>query len=156
MKDYEGTLVFVSHDRWFVGQLANRILEINPEGILDYKGTYEEYVHFCGDDHLDVDRVVLKAKKTKKLKKNITKTSSQKNVKEKDTDKKEKELWNQIDAIESRIREIDQIFAEPDYYERTDPQETTNLSKERTELDKKLEGLTFTWENMEKRKKIPG
>jgi ABC-type multidrug transport system ATPase subunit len=156
LKDYEGTLVFVSHDRWFVGQLANRILEINPEGILDYKGTYEEYVHFCGDDHLDVDRVVLKAKKTKKLKKNITKTSSQKNVKEKDTDKKEKELWNQIDAIESRIREIDQIFAEPDYYERTDPQETTNLSKERTELDKKLEGLTFTWENMEKRKKIPG
>jgi hypothetical protein len=113
-------------------------------------------VHFCGDDHLDVDRVVLKAKQTKKLKKNITKTSSQKNVKEKDADKKEKELWNQIDAIESRIREIDQIFAEPDYYERIDPQETTNLSKERTELDKKLEGLTFTWENMEKRKKIPG
>ncbi len=59
---YEGTLVFVSHDRWFVSRLANRIVEITPEGVREYRGSYDEYVHFCGDDHLDVDRVVLKAK----------------------------------------------------------------------------------------------
>jgi ATPase subunit of ABC transporter with duplicated ATPase domains len=63
---YDGTLVLVSHDRWFVAQLATRVVEISADGIRDYPGTYEEYVHACGDDHLDVDSVVLKAGRTEK------------------------------------------------------------------------------------------
>jgi ATPase subunit of ABC transporter with duplicated ATPase domains len=63
LQSYEGTLILVSHDRWFVGQLATRVVEISPAGIRDYLGTYEEYVHACGDDHLDADTVVLKAKR---------------------------------------------------------------------------------------------
>jgi ABC-type multidrug transport system ATPase subunit len=69
LKKYEGTLILVSHDRWFVSQLATRIVEIKPTEILDYQGPYEEYVHFCGDDHLDADRVVLKARKEANKKK---------------------------------------------------------------------------------------
>jgi ATPase subunit of ABC transporter with duplicated ATPase domains len=63
LQSYEGTLILVSHDRWFVSQLATRILEIKPDGIRDYRGSYEEYVHACGDDHLDADMVVLKARR---------------------------------------------------------------------------------------------
>ena len=135
-------------------QLANRILEIKPEDILDYKGTYEEYVHFCGDDHLDVDRVVLKAKQTKKLKKKITKTSNRKNVKHggSEQEKEEKELWIQVDAIESRINEIDEIFAKPEYYEAVDQEKTATLSKERTELERELSDLTATLERIEKQR----
>ena len=68
LKNYAGTLLIVSHDRWFISQLATRIVEIKPEEILDFRGTYEEYVHFCGDDHLDADQVVLKARQAKKKK----------------------------------------------------------------------------------------
>jgi len=63
LQNYEGTLILVSHDRWFVSQLATRVVEISRNGIRDYHGTYEEYVHACGDDHLDADTVVLKARK---------------------------------------------------------------------------------------------
>ena len=66
LQTYEGTLILVSHDRWFVGQLATRIVEVSPDGIRDYLGTYEEYVHACGDDHLDADTVVLKARREEK------------------------------------------------------------------------------------------
>jgi len=66
LREYEGTLILVSHDRWFVGQLATRVVEISPAGIRDYLGTYEEYVHACGDDHLDADTVILKAKREEK------------------------------------------------------------------------------------------
>ncbi|CAM3362569.1 ABC-F family ATPase [Shewanella pealeana] len=41
---YEGTLVFVSHDRAFVSSLANRIIEITPNGVNDFKGTYDEFL----------------------------------------------------------------------------------------------------------------
>src|SRR5690606_18803671 len=54
-----------SHDRWFVSQLATRVVEITKDGIRDFPGTYEEYVHACGDDHLDADAVVLRAKREK-------------------------------------------------------------------------------------------
>ena len=66
LQGYEGTLILVSHDRWFVGQLATRVIEISRDGIRDYRGTYEEYVHDCGDDHLDADTVVLKERKAKR------------------------------------------------------------------------------------------
>ncbi|MBO2636631.1 ABC-F family ATPase [Shewanella algae] len=41
---YEGTLLFVSHDRAFVSSLANRIIEISTDGVSDFKGTYEEFL----------------------------------------------------------------------------------------------------------------
>ncbi|MDE2586119.1 MAG: ATP-binding cassette domain-containing protein, partial [Betaproteobacteria bacterium] len=44
LEKFKGTLVFVSHDREFVGSLATRIIEIKPSGIVDYKGTYDEYL----------------------------------------------------------------------------------------------------------------
>ena len=40
LKSYPGTLIFVSHDRWFVGELATRIVEIRSDEIQDYEGTY--------------------------------------------------------------------------------------------------------------------
>jgi len=45
---YKGTLIFVSHDRQFVSSLATRILEIAPEGVEFYMGTYDEYLHSKG------------------------------------------------------------------------------------------------------------
>ncbi len=51
---YEGTLIFVSHDRWFVSRLANRIIEIKGEGLSDFPGGYDDYLARQGDDHLSV------------------------------------------------------------------------------------------------------
>jgi ATPase subunit of ABC transporter with duplicated ATPase domains len=45
---YAGTLIFVSHDREFVSSLANRILEIKEDGIVDFRGNYEEYLQSQG------------------------------------------------------------------------------------------------------------
>lgn len=70
LRKYEGTIIFVSHDRWFVSKLANRIMELTLEGPVSFKGTYEEYLAHCGDDHLDVNTVVQRDKKNKKKDKN--------------------------------------------------------------------------------------
>ncbi|NOY66375.1 MAG: ABC-F family ATPase [Gammaproteobacteria bacterium] len=44
LENYPGTLVFVSHDREFVSSLATRIIEMKPDGVVNYSGTYEEYL----------------------------------------------------------------------------------------------------------------
>jgi len=59
---YDGTTIFVSHDRWFVGRVATRVVEIRPDAIIDYPGSYDEYLAQCGDDHLDVEAVLRKSK----------------------------------------------------------------------------------------------
>jgi len=44
LDNYPGTLIFVSHDREFVSSLATRIIELTPAGIVDFHGSYEDYL----------------------------------------------------------------------------------------------------------------
>jgi len=44
LEHYEGTLIFVSHDREFVSSLATRVIEIKDGGLIDFGGTYDEYL----------------------------------------------------------------------------------------------------------------
>ncbi len=48
LEKYPGTLVFVSHDREFVSSLATRIIELTPEGVVDFNDTYESYLQGQG------------------------------------------------------------------------------------------------------------
>jgi len=50
LADFEGTMLFVSHDRHFLGHLSNRVLELTPEGVHQYGGGYTEYVTRTGHE----------------------------------------------------------------------------------------------------------
>ena len=53
LKKYDGTIIFVSHDRWFVSQVATRVFEIRPDGVEDFVGSYEDYLYYTErQDHL--------------------------------------------------------------------------------------------------------
>jgi len=68
IQGYDGTVLLVSHDRWFVSLLATRIVEITATGINDFGGSYDDYVASCGDDHLDTESVTLRARREKRKK----------------------------------------------------------------------------------------
>ncbi|EIC20689.1 hypothetical protein [Thiorhodovibrio frisius] len=44
LEGYPGTLILVSHDREFVSSLATRIIELTPQGVINFSGNYEEYL----------------------------------------------------------------------------------------------------------------
>ncbi|MET4693508.1 ABC-F family ATPase [Endozoicomonas lisbonensis] len=48
LENYPGTLMFVSHDRQFVSSLATRIIEITDKGVIDFHGTYDDYLRSQG------------------------------------------------------------------------------------------------------------
>jgi ATPase subunit of ABC transporter with duplicated ATPase domains len=163
LREYEGTLVLVSHDRWFVRELATRVVEIRPDDILDYQGTYEEYVHACGDDHLDADTVVLEARRKKRAAKRTEAGNAERRSgrstrsPERDREKRRTrlvgrrdELTSRIERLEERLSEIDQLFCDPDYYERTPQQEVTELDRERGGLQEELDRLVERWEDVER------
>ncbi|MDH3527194.1 MAG: ABC-F family ATPase [Gammaproteobacteria bacterium] len=48
LENYPGTLIFVSHDREFVASLATRIIELTPNGVVNFSGSYDDYLHSQG------------------------------------------------------------------------------------------------------------
>jgi len=50
LAEYEGTMIFVSHDRNFLARLSNQVLELGPEGPVVYGGGYTEYVARSGQE----------------------------------------------------------------------------------------------------------
>jgi ATPase subunit of ABC transporter with duplicated ATPase domains len=166
LQSYEGTLILVSHDRWFVSQLATRVLEVSREGIRDFHGTYEEYVHACGDDHLDADTVVLRAKREEREERegrsrppaangkrsggpparadSPRPTSSARLERERD------DLTGRIERAEADIGEIDETFASPGFFERTPPEEIRTLQERRAELQASVDRMMAEWERVER------
>jgi ATPase subunit of ABC transporter with duplicated ATPase domains len=55
---YPGTLFFVSHDREFISSLATRIIEITPDGVVDFKGSYDEFLRSQGIEEQGLQRAV--------------------------------------------------------------------------------------------------
>jgi len=77
---YDGTILFVSHDRWFVERVATRILEITPDGIEDFPGSYGEYLaKTVGADHLDLNMVAEKERETRREKKRNKRKAKEQN-----------------------------------------------------------------------------
>jgi ATPase subunit of ABC transporter with duplicated ATPase domains len=152
LQGYDGTLILVSHDRWFVAQLATRVVEISPSGIRDYPGSYEEYVHACGDDHLDAD-VVLKTRRDQRRKPDTEQRERPRAPRaEGDARRLEarrEEITAGIEEVERRMAEIDEAFCRPDWYAPENAAAVAAAAAEREQLQRRLDELLATWENVE-------
>jgi len=163
LQNYDGTLILVSHDRWFVRQLATRVVEVRKDGIRDFLGTYEEYRQSSGDDHLDAEAVLKAHREDRKGKGAEPAANGRKGPKAGASDsgrinpalrsrleKRRDSLTADIEAAETRIAEIDEAFCVPGYYEETPPQTVTKLEAERSRLQEKVERLMEDWEKVER------
>ena len=161
LQTFQGTIVLVSHDRWLVSRLATRIVEIREDGLRDFQGPYEEYVRFCGDDHLDADQVVLRARSQRRRKaepdgggngRQGARGTGQDPVRDgRRAEKREEKLarlLERVETAESRLSEIDACLCEPGFYEKTPPEEVHGLQDERSRLERQVSDLTARWERL--------
>ncbi|HEY2902695.1 MAG TPA: ABC-F family ATP-binding cassette domain-containing protein [Polyangia bacterium] len=159
---YQGTVLFVSHDRWFVSQLATRIVEITPDGLRDFAGTYTEYLERCGDDHLDGEAVVLKSKRERKeaSARDSVGTATPAAGESWEEQKRRRNRLAQlpklrdkaladIEAAEARRRTLQDLFYSSDFYQRSSPTEIAALKQEDVTLSLTIERLMATWEELE-------
>ena len=162
LKGFAGTLVFVSHDRWFVDRLANRIVEIGAEGVRDYRGTYEEYVRYCGDDHLDVETVVARGRGDDARRRGgergdggggrerpQRRSPGRSAWKRRQLEARVEEVAARVEAAEGRVGEIDAVFARASFYEDASREEVAGLEAERRDLVAEIERLMGVWEGLE-------
>jgi ATPase subunit of ABC transporter with duplicated ATPase domains len=156
LRAFEGTVLFVSHDRAFVSALATRVLEVTPQGFRDFPGTYEEYLARCGDDHLDAEAVALKEKRDKSAvapaeQRPTVSWEEQKrrNNRKKQLPAQRDEVLAEIERAESRKATIAAQWCEPGFYERTDQARVSALEREEQLLVAQITELMEKWESIE-------
>jgi ATPase subunit of ABC transporter with duplicated ATPase domains len=160
LKRFEGALIFVSHDRAFVSALATRILEVTPRGFSDFPGTYEEYLAHQGDDHLDVDAVVLRAKKSRTSvpppegDAGAAAPSWEDQKRKKNRQKQLPALRDAalkaIDVAEARKVAIHAMWCDPGFFSRSLKSDVAALEAEEKALGPRIAALVAEWEALER------
>jgi ATPase subunit of ABC transporter with duplicated ATPase domains len=165
LKAYEGTLIFVSHDRWFVSELAARVVEVRPAtatspgGMNDFQGTWSEYLAKCGDDHLDADAISLKARAERAAgdggggggagETNSWEEQKRKKSQKASLEKRRDKVLADVEKHEARRAAIQALWASEGFYEKTAVDEQKRLADEDATLSSTIEGLMAEWERIE-------
>lgn len=132
--NYEGTMLIVSHDRYFINKLATRIVELTPNGCNNYLGNYDDYI-----EHRYV-QVQQKAEKQKpKVNDYKLKKERQSNLRKLGT--KLARLEEQIEQIELDIDSINEKLTSAPY------DELMELTQRLNDLNDERDGLYSEWED---------
>lgn len=152
LSDYEGTLIMVSHDRMFIDALAQRIIELQPEGVKDFLGSYSEFSAFKERDYLDAKNEIA-ANKIGKTELSTTRLSYEEQKRRKaDAQKLKKHLDKimlSVEEMEQKVHELDQLFLEADFFVKNSHEKVLAIETEKKELQDKISALLSDWEGSE-------
>ena len=136
ISDYEGALLFVSHDRYFVDQFANRIWTMENGGISDFRGDYTQYRQML--ERRQTAPVAAAAPRPEKKEKKVNPRNTR------DLEKQVARLEREISKQENAVAEIDaQIEASA-----TDYEALTHLMQEKEAAEQQLEEMMAQWEQL--------
>ncbi|NIJ51740.1 ABC-F family ATP-binding cassette domain-containing protein [Dyadobacter arcticus] len=160
LQQYEGSYIVVSHDRYFVENIANKIWYIEDHEIKEYPGTYQEYEVWIEERGLQSavsdKAVVSSAPPQKSNSQPASNTNGQKSggkvpsgedaQKIKKVQKQIEELESTINNLEIRKTETETKLADPKIY--NDSAALSEINRFYTDIKQKLEQSTDTWENL--------
>ena len=138
---YEGTVIYISHDRYFINKTAEKILELTPDGVILYNGNYDYYLE------KKAERARNEAEKAAQP------VSDTKNdwLKQKEQQAAERRLANRIAKLEKAIEETEAAIAQADEDMAacgTDYGKANEIYAEKTKLEERLEALFAEWEEL--------
>ena len=156
LKDFEGTILFVSHDRYFINQLANKVFDLNNDGGQMYLGDYQYYIEKTEEEAaleaFKNERNDLSKEDTSKqneANENINTYDSQKQQR-REQRKLERLIENceaKIETFENEIARIDEQLTQPDVF--NNPDKASSLANQKLETEQKLEQVMLEWENLQ-------
>ncbi len=150
LQDFDGTLLFVSHNQSFVNRLATKIWDIRDSAVVEYPGTLHEYfTHLAGKEaEVEPDRQEESEEPARQKKKDLRREKAEKrsliSTALKPIQAKLKQLEERIDKIEKRRTEVEQLLADPEVFK--DKSKSIPLLNEYGAIRKKLDELMSRWE----------
>lgn len=145
--EFPGTILMISHDRYFLNKLANRVIAMESGGITEYLGNYDDYVN---------KKRELQALAEQKDKESVSKTISREERRrqrmERERSREERErlenLEGQIHQMEEEIKELESLMADPALYDDVD--RMLDVQQRYAQVKEELEELYSKWINLAK------
>ena len=138
LREYTGTIIMVSHDRYLLNRVPTRIIEMFPDRLVSYNGVYDDYLRLKEDS-------APAQKEEKKISQNETVYYRSKQQKSEDAKRRNriKALENEISACDDRLGEIEAEMAKPEIC--SDYEKMASLCSEIEEIKNKQNALMDEW-----------
>lgn len=155
LKDFEGTIIFVSHDRYFINQLANKVFDLNINGGQMYLGDYQYYIEKTEE------AAAIKAHETitqnnfenKEINQDANTSTyiSQKQQKrqQRKLERQIEHCERQIEELEAQISHIDEQLTQPEVF--NDPLKASKFANQKSDTEQKLEQIMLEWEKLQEK-----
>lgn len=150
LNNYDGTVLYVSHDRYFINKTATRILDLKNKKMVNYIGNYDYYLEKCEE----MTKIYAPDTNVSSIDQSASKTGIKDDWKaQKEEQAKLRKLKNEIKKIESRIDELENTISECDL-ELSNPEYATNagklneIQKQRDTAETELEELYEKWDEL--------
>ena len=143
LEDFDGTILTVSHDRYFINRVADRIIEMRPDGVKEYLGNYDDYLEKKRREEAGLEDAAASG---------MTKTQLDKQRRrERLLREGKKALEKQLEAAEARIaaaekeiQDLETRMADPELYQH--PDEARETARRHAELQAGMDALYEEWE----------
>ncbi|UXR71145.1 ribosomal protection-like ABC-F family protein [Staphylococcus sp. IVB6240] len=153
LNDFAGTLIFVSHDRYFINELANKIFDLDADGGRVYLGDYQYYLEKLEQQQAFATHAESQNTPTEPMMDLPTEQeATYEDLKAARREKRKltrqiEALESDIDTYESRIEEIDVAMSDPEIID--DYEQIQALAEERTTIEQSLEETMTKWEELQ-------
>lgn len=152
LDNYEGTLIFVSHNRRFVSRTATRFIEVTREGVKDFRCTYSDYIAQREIDLLSSrlslrkgDRQQVESSSESDQKRHYEQQKNSRKIKTQ-LERKMKQAEEQCHSLENEIERISEQLAAEGFYTSTPPAKQQAVLAKKEALEKELENAFNLWE----------
>ena len=150
IRNYEGTVFYVSHDRYFINKTATRILDLTDKGLINYKGDYDYYLEKKEEGLIVPDSASIQKTETVSAAAGNSKEDwKQKKEAEREARKRANDLKKcetRIAELESKLEELDETMALPE--NASSSAKLLELSREQSLVSDELEKLYELWETL--------
>ncbi|CQR47439.1 putative ABC transporter ATP-binding protein YjjK [Paraliobacillus sp. PM-2] len=146
--DFPGTIIFVSHDRYFINEIASKVLEMQPDGATIFLGNYDYYLEKKQEAF---ELAELKAQEQPTEEKQAVKSSFHEDkARKQELRKKERriqEIESKIEELEAVIEHNEQLLCKPDIFQ--DHEKALALTSENEQVNEQMEQLMMEWEALQ-------
>ena len=144
LSSYTGTIFTISHDRYFLNTVVDKVLVLDENGITEYLGNYDYYIEKKKQVQ-EMNTVEVIEEKTKtQLKEEKRKEREQREAEKKNRVKRQN-IEKEIEETEAKIEEMDVLLCQEVY---SNPEKSKDVSLQKASLEEKLSALYEEWESL--------
>lgn len=147
LENYEGTIVFVSHDRYFINKIANKVLDITGDGYSIYLGNYDYYLE---KREQELIAKKLKEEKTEEVQEKVANDyvlGKEEKKRIRKLERTREELLEKIESLEEKVTLVNNELTKEEVY--TDATKVQEYNEELRSLNQEIEDLNNTWLEIE-------